>query len=114
MEERKCPFCGAVMQVEYRISGVPEDSARMIPTPTPTPPDEKTKRRAITPEDTEELIQYEEARLKFLRRSRFDDEIQKHQQRIDQLKAQVVKMLAGTLKIWQRIPQKIGGTPSGL
>ena len=82
--------------------------------PTPTAPDETTKRREITSEDTEDLIRFSEARLKLISRSLWPNEIAEAQQDIDRLKEQLAKMRAGTLKIWQRIPQKITGTSSGL
>jgi len=100
------------MQVEHRIKREAADSARMIP--TPTAPDETTKRREITSEDTEDLIRFSEARLKLISRSLWPNEIAEAQQDIDRLKEQLAKMRAGTLKIWQRIPQKITGTSSGL
>lgn len=64
------------------------------------PPDGTVKRRAITPEETEESIRYLEERFK----TRTGDEAAELQRHIGQLKAQVAQMRAGTLRIWQRIP----------
>jgi len=69
----------------------------------PVPQDETVRRHLITPEETEEDIRVCEKLLE----TESGDQAKALQDRIDILKAQVVRMRAGTLKIWQRIPTKI-------
>lgn len=68
----------------------------------PVPPDETVRRRLITPEETEEHIQV----CAKLLESESGDRAKALQDRIDILKAQVVRMRAGALRIWQRVPTK--------
>jgi len=69
--------------------------------------DNALKRRLITPEEVEEQIQFYEKRLE----TASGDEARTLQETIHSLKAQVTRMRAGTIKIWQRIPEKLTGKP---
>ena len=70
------------------------------------PMDDALKRRSITPEEIEEQIHFYEKRLE----SASGDEARTLQETIHSLK-EVTRMRAGTIKIWQRIPEKITGKP---
>jgi hypothetical protein len=89
------------MQGPKLVSQLQRRVAHMIT--NPVPPDETVRRHRITPEETEEHIQVCEKLLE----TESGDQARALRDRIDILKAQVVRMRAGTLKIWQRIPTKI-------
>jgi hypothetical protein len=65
--------------------------------------DDEVKRREVTPEEQEEVIRHLEKNLE----TRSGDDSKKLQENIRRLKEIVLIMLAGTVKIFHRIPVRL-------